>query len=286
MTRKVKDYLLLFILSFIWGSSFILMKKGLESYSSIELAALRLFVAFVFLSPFLLISFKNMKIKYIVPLLITGFIGNGIPAVLFAKSQMSLPSSFVGILNSLTPIFTLILASLIFGEKSSKKNILGIVIGFSGALLLYFSRENVVAFLNIDVLLVVLATFLYAVSINVVRNYLWELDALSISSISLFFVGPFAGYYVFKSNIFEVASTATGFISLIYICVLGILGTSLAVVLFNKLIKDTTAIFASSVTYLIPIVALAWGFLVKEEIGISHFLGIIIILLGVYLVNK
>jgi drug/metabolite transporter (DMT)-like permease len=214
-------------------------------------------------------------------------LGNGIPAFLFTRAQTTLESSFVGILNSLTPIFTLLLGIYFFKTKPSKINILGIIIGFIGALLLYSSEISEVTTINIGVLLIVLACFFYGTSVNVIRKYLTDLDSISISAVAFLFVGPFAGFYIFTTDFLEIATTTNqGLISLGYIIILAVIGTSFSVVLFNKLIKDTSAIFAASVTYLIPVVALMWGLLENEQIKSEHYIGICIILCGVYLVNK
>jgi len=133
---------------------------------------------------------------------------------------------------------------------------------------------------------VVLATLFYAISVNVIRKYLADLDAISISALAFLFIGPASGIYVFSSDFMPFLNTDRGISALLYIAILAVIGTSLAVVIFNKLIKDSSAIFASSVTYLIPIVAIFWGVLDGENILFWHIFGTAIILCGVYLVNK
>jgi len=286
MIREYKNYFILFSLALIWGSSFILMKRGLEEYSDMQVASLRLFITFLSLTPFIFQAFKKLKKKYIFPLFVSGVIGNGIPAFLFTKAQTSLESSFVGILNSLTPVFTLVLGFFFFKSRVSNINIFGVLLGFFGAVLLYYSEISDLHDLNIDVFLVIIACLFYGFSINIIKKHLKELDSLHIAALSFLYVGPFAAYYVFSTDFINIVKTNSGFYSLLYIIILAILGTSMSVVLFNKLIKDTSAIFASSVTYLIPIVAIFWGWMEDESIKNEHFLGVSIILFGVYLVNK
>tara|TARA_B100001287_G_scaffold275283_1_gene282518 strand:+ start:553 stop:1425 length:873 start_codon:yes stop_codon:yes gene_type:complete len=286
MIRDYKNYLILFSLALIWGSSFILMKRGLEEYSDFQVAALRLFIAFLSLTPFIYQAFKKLKKKYIFPLFISGVIGNGVPAFLFTKAQTSLESSFVGILNSLTPVFTLLLGFFFFKARISNINVFGVLLGFFGAAILYYSEISDFYNLNVDVLLVIIACLFYGFSINIIKKYLKELDSLHIAALSFLYVGPFAAYYIFNTDFINIVNTDSGFYSLIYIIILAILGTSISVVLFNKLIKESSAIFASSVTYLIPIVAIFWGWIENESIRNEHFLGVSIILFGVYLVNK
>ncbi|HJM16000.1 MAG TPA: DMT family transporter, partial [Flavobacteriales bacterium] len=164
MNPTYKNYLTLAFLALIWGSSFVLMKRGLESYSDMQVAALRLFIAFLSLLPFLYSALKKLNKKHILPLIITGVLGNGIPAFLFTRAQTTLESSFVGILNSLTPIFTLVLGIYFFKSKPTKTNIVGVIIGFLGALLLYVSEIPDFSTINIGVLLVVIACLFYGTS--------------------------------------------------------------------------------------------------------------------------
>ncbi len=232
------------------------------------------------------LAFKKVAKQHWFPIIITAFLGNGIPAFLFTKAQTNLDSSFVGILNSLTPLFTLLLGIYFFKSRPTKINILGIIIGLSGAFILSISTFGSVITINFYTLLVVLATLFYAISVNVIRKYLADLDAISISALAFLFVGPASGIYVFSSDFIPLLNTDGGIRALLYIAILAVIGTSLAVVIFNRLIKDSTAIFAASVTYLIPIVAVFWGMLDGENILFSHIFGAVIILCGVYLVNK
>ena len=286
MDKSIRNYLILLFLAVIWGSSFILMKRGLEVFSYTQVSTLRLFITFLSLLPFVVRAFKRVEKKHWGAIIITAFLGNGIPAFLFTKAQTHLDSSFVGILNSLTPLFTLFLGVYFFKSNPSKINIIGIVIGLSGALILTFSDIGGAISINHYALFVILATIFYAISVNVIRKYLSDLDAISISALAFLFLGPASGIYVFSTDFVNLLFTNGGKTAFIYIVILAVIGTSLAVVIFNKLVKDSSAIFASSVTYLIPIVALLWGVLDRENITIYHLAGVTVILSGVYLVNK
>ena len=255
MKNEQKHYLILILLALIWGSSFILMEKGLHTnrgvntYSYMQVGALRIFIAFISLLPFLYFSLRRLTLDKIRPLLIVGLIGNGIPAFLFTLAQDSLESSFVGILNSLTPIFTLIIGIYYFSSKTSMLNMIGILIGFFGAFLISFPKIQNLDEFNIPILAVILATIFYGISLNIIKKDLKDLDAISITSLSFLFIGPIAGYYIFNTDFLEIARTDNGLESLIYIFILGTLCTSLPVIIFNKLVKETSAIFAASVTY-------------------------------------
>lgn len=286
MDKSISNYLTLLFLAVIWGSSFILMKRGLEVFTYKQVSALRLFIAFLSLVPFVVRAFKRIEKNHWGAIIITAFLGNGIPAFLFTKAQTHLESSFVGILNSLTPLFTLLLGIYFFKSKPSKINIIGIIIGLSGALILSFSDIGASISINYYALFVILATIFYAISVNVIRKYLSDLDAISISALAFLFLGPASGIYVFSTDFVSLLFTDSGKETFIYIVILAVIGTSLAVVIFNKLVKDSSAIFASSVTYLIPIVALLWGVFDGENITMYHLAGVTVILSGVYLVNK
>ena len=287
MDKSVKNYLTLLFLAIIWGSSFILMKRGLEVFDFMQVATLRIFIAFLSLIPFLPKAFKNVKRKHYLPIIIMALLGNGIPAFLFTKAQTHLDSSLVGILNAIVPLFTLILGVYFFKSKPTKTNIVGIVLGLFGAVLLTVNSFSDGVEVNFYVWLVVLATVFYAISINVIKKYLFDLNASSITALAFLIIGPLSSVYLFSTDFTAVLmSNENGMMALVYIALLSVLGTSMAVIIFNKLISRSSAIFASSVTYLIPIVAILWGVFDGEIITPYHLFGMLIILSGVYLVNK
>ena len=213
MKNQYKHYFILFSLALIWGSSFILMEKGLHTYKDIntysymQVASLRIFIAFISLLPFLYLGLKDFKSEKIIPLIFVGLLGNGIPAFLFTFAQESLESSFVGRLNSLTPIFTLILGLFYFNIKTTYINIIGIIIGFLGALVLSFPKLKYIYEFNIPMLAVFLATIFYGISINIIKRYLGDVDATSIAAVSFLFIGPFSGYYIFSTDFLEIIKT-------------------------------------------------------------------------------
>ena len=292
MIKNYKHFFILLFLSLIWGSSFILMDKamspfnGVLTFNDMQVAAMRIFIAFLSLSPFIFKSIKKVSKNEIYPLLIVGLFGNGIPAFLFTYSQTILESSFVGMLNSMTPIFTWLIGFYFFRQRSSILNFLGILFGFIGVVFLYLTHDIRNISLNNGLLIVLSATICYAISINVIRHYLSGLDALSIAVVSFLFIGPISGLYLFSTDVISIIRTEPGIFSLGYIIILSTICTSFAIVIFNKLVKDTSAFFAASVTYVIPIIAIFWGLLDNEKITSFHITGIGIILIGVYLVNK
>ena len=281
-------WIILLGLAAIWGSSFILMKRGLEAYSSSQVASLRIFIAFLFLIPFAAGNLKlavSKKWKY---LLAAGVFGNCIPAYLFTHAQTGLASSLTGMLNSLTPLFTLILGVFLFQAKIRWFNALGVIIGLSGAFGLILTNDGMSLSGSFEyAIYIIIATFMYALSVNIIKKHLNDVNSVHISAISFMFIGPITGIYLFSTDFTVVLAThPKAYSSLAYVTVLALVGTAVSLMVFNMLIKMTSAIFASSVTYLIPVVAMMWGVLDGEIITLLHLLWVIIILLGVYLVNK
>ena len=274
------------LLALIWGSSFILMKKGLIVFNDIEVAQLRMGIAWLSLLPFVWKKLFTIKKKFIIPILVVGLFGNGFPAFLFTKAQTELDSSLIGILNALVPLFTFVFAMLLFKTKVKVGQLIGILLGLSGAIWLIAGGGLVLENANYSCYIIV-ATMCYAISLNTIKNYLKEMSAIDISGLAFFVVGPFCLLALGLSDFsFKMMNSEGANLALFYIVILSTVGTSIALILFNQLVKKTTAIFASSVTYLIPIVAIFWGFVDGEIITLNHFIGIAIILGGIHLVNK
>ena len=273
-------------LAFVWGSSFILMKRGLVVFSYTQVADLRMGLAWLSLIPFVWNQLKKTPKHFWIPLGVVGLFGNGIPAFLFTKAQTQLDSSLTGILNALVPLFTLLIAVFIFKTKVKRYNILGIFIGLSGAIWLV-AGDGVVIKNAHYAWFVVVATICYAISLNTIKNYLGEVNPIHIAGLAFFFAGPPTLFHLFSTDFLEIMNTnEEAWSALGYIFILAVVGTSLAVAIFNKLVARTTAIFASSVTYLIPIFAIMWGVIDGEKIALQQIFGTAIIFAGIYLVNK
>lgn len=294
---KRPAYFLLIALAVIWGSSFILMKRGLFAYTPIQIGCLRMFCAAVVMSPFLFRYYKTIQPAHWKYLLATGMFGNAIPSVLFPLAQHGISSSLAGMINTLTPIFTLILGALAFGMAVTRNRVVGLLLGLIGAVLLIGGKGNVSADSPVYALYVVAATICYAISVNVLRHKLNGLDPLAITSFALLFIGLPMGAYLFTTDFVERTLSeelTDGFlfpavpvsaVSFTAIFLLGVLGTAISTVMFNKLIQRSGALVASSVTYLIPIVAACWGFADGESIGVVQIGGLGLILTGVYIIN-
>jgi drug/metabolite transporter (DMT)-like permease len=289
MTNKTLSWFLLILLALVWGSSFILMKRGMQAFSSDEVAALRISIAFLFLCPLLIRHYRVPVRKYLPGLLIMGFFGNFIPAFLFTKSETMISSSLAGMLNALTPLFTVLVALVWLRLRPSGNKVAGVIVGFIAALGLIFFEEGNDVFRNFSYgFLVVLATLCYAISINGIKKYLGDLSAVAATVWAFTFTGPVALLYLFFGTEFTTHLTGSpGAVAAMgYICVLAIVGTALSVILYNVLIKKAGVIFASTCTYLIPIVAILWGIFDGEVVTAPQVMSILVIILSVYLINR
>ena len=285
---KLGHWIILIILSVIWGSSFILIKRGLDAFSFEQVATLRIFIASIFLAVLGRKFYTNIPIKKLWPIFCTGVIGNGIPPFLFSKAQTYVDSGIVGILNVLTPLFTILIGILFYNLKVKIINYLGVALGIIGTVYLLTPQSEQ---LNDKTLyysiIAILGTVCYGWSANILKAHLEDLNAIQITTISFTFIGPWAGIYLFCGNFLEIMqSHPKALTSLGSIAILAIMSSAIAVIAFNKLIKMTGPLFATSCTYIIPIIAIIWGISDKEIIAMHHIIGFIIILSGVYLVNK
>jgi drug/metabolite transporter (DMT)-like permease len=280
---------LLLILSLIWGTSFILIKQGLKVFDPEELGALRVTAATLFLLPIGLARLKELKQGDHFKLFVSGLLGIFIPAFLFAIAQTNLNSSLAGILNTLSPVWTMIIGAFLFQQRFKGWAIVGVIISFAGSFLLALSRSGgSITGLNVYALLIVLACACYGANLNWLKYKVHDLSSMSIISVSLLLVGPLAFAYLFlRTNFVNTmtnepgAWTAFGFIIL-----LALMSTALANLLFYRLLKISSPLYASSVTYIMPIVAVMWGVLDGEKLVAGHFIGMMCIVGGVYLANK
>ena len=287
MESKQLKWVLLSILSLIWGSSFILIKKGLIGLSPIQLGSLRILFAGFFL---ILVGFKSLsKIsfqqwKFIA---LTAFFGTFIPAYLFAIAQTEIDSSVSSILNSLTPLNTLVLGSLAFGLHFRRNQIIGVIIGLIGsALLILNGAMNHPEQNYYYALLVIIASVCYATNVNLVKKHLSGMAPLSITTGNFLVLLLPAALILYFTDFLNVVSMPQVQHSMLFIVVLGVIGTGIANIIFFKLIQLSSPVFATSVTYLIPIVAFFWGLLDNEMLTPIQFVGAFIVLIGVYLSAK
>lgn len=287
LNTKSGQWGLLFALAFIWGTSFILIKRGLESFDNGQVAAFRIFFAFLLFIPFIIKYFKKISRKNIKSLLIVGFVGNAIPAYFFSTAQTQISSSLAGILNSLTPLFALLIGMLFYKSSMRWMNLLGILLALVGASgLIIKDTTNILEGNNWYGLYIVVASACYGLNVNEVKAKLQGMDSAAIAALGFLFAGPVAGIYLLSTDLTSVISAPNALGSLGYIFVLSLFSSVIAVIGINVLIKNTTAVFAASVTYIIPVFAIFWGVFDGERFTLMDLGWVVIILLGVYLVNN
>ncbi|RXR20734.1 DMT family transporter [Flavobacterium amnicola] len=287
MLTKNNKWLLLLLLSLIWGSSFILIKRGLVGLDPFQLGALRIIFACLFM---LVVGFRSLptipltKWKYVA---ITSVFGNGLPVFLFAYAQTGMKSSVSGILNSLTPLYTLLIGALAFGLSFVRSQVIGVVLGLTGCFLLVLFGKTANGETNyFCAFLVVIATVCYALNVNLIKKHLSDVSPIAITTGNFLTLLVPALIILFANGYADVMTQPEVIHSTLFIIILGMIGTGIANILYYQLIQITSPLFASSVTYFIPIIAMGWGFLDGESLNFMQLVGAGIILSGVYLASK
>ena len=280
---------LLIVLAIIWGSSPILIKKALIKLDPFEIGALRLTLASFVLFPFLAKNLKEIQSKDYFILFVSGVVGNVLPYFLYPIAQTKIDSATSGVLTSLTPFFALIVGVVFYKLKATKNNIIGLIIGFLGtSLLILFSGKAGGFTVDLFGLFVVAATLLYGINLNLVKYHLNHLRPITITSFSIVSILPITIYillyftpFLSHDSDFKNYSLEFG-----YVFILGVLGTSIATIVFYNLIKIKDTVFASMVTYLMPVVAIIFGVIDGEIINAVQLFGMILIMAGVFINSK
>ena len=286
--KKGISLLFMLILVLTWGSSFILMKKALVYYPSHIVAAFRMTAAFtIMLIPALIYIFR-MPLKTFLLLTLSGILANGIPAFLFAYAQTGIESYVAGILNSTTTLFTLIIGVMFFSYKARLLSVAGVIAGFAGIVgLLAFAGGKTLSFNFGYGVYILIATTTYAININFIKRWLSNVPTLPMVSVVFFITGLFSSIYLFGFTDFvQITQTTSGSgFGILYMSILGIVGSALALLMYYHLIKIADILFVASVTYLMPVVSTLWGLGDGEVLGLAHIAFILLILAGVFMVN-
>ena len=289
MNTEQKKWIFLFLLALTWGSSFILIKKGLLGLSPLQLGSLRTVISSLFI---FIIGHKSLKTiqnhqwKWIV---ITGFLGTFFPSFLFAFAETEVDSGVVSILNSLVPLNTILIGLAVFKITSTKTQVFGVILGFIGASMLIFNSMELHPDQNyLYAGFVILATVMYASSVNIIKRYLQDVKPIAIATGNFVAIVIPAILVLSFSNFFTTLTfeNESIYLSIGCVAILSLFGTVMAKIIFNTLIQISSPVFASSVAYLMPLVALLWGLLDGEVFGVNQGFSSFLILLGVYLVNK
>jgi drug/metabolite transporter (DMT)-like permease len=277
-------YITLGLLAIIWGSSFILMKEGLKFYSSYQIAAMRISFSGLALIPFVnwkKLDIKRSDYKYFI---ISGFLGSAIPAFLFPLAQTRISSSLAGAINGLTPLFALIVGVIFLGVKFSRLKAFGVIFGLVGAVFLIIGQD--IQFEFSHVMMAIVATLCYGINVNIIKQKLDSYPPLLVAALPLAIIS-IAGFAVLGYLGLNINVNDMQFIySFSATLLLAFIGTSISLIMFNRLIQQTNTVFATSVTYLIPIVALFWGLFDHEQILYNHFIGLVFILGAIWMIRK
>lgn len=286
MSNKFISWAIFVILCFIWGSSFLLMLIGLEHLNPWQVAALRLFSGGIILLPFAWSSFKKIPKGKAFDVILSGLLGSFFPAFLFCLAETRLDSSFTGTLNSLTPIFVILVGSLFFKLKVNIRQVAGILISFTGSICLFLVKSGKTGDL-VYIGFVVLATFFYGLNVNVVARRLYTVPSFDIAVLAFSFLTIPSLVILLAFNTQNLSVAEPGIIwSIMASAALGILGTTLASILFYVLLKKAGGVFASTVTYGIPFVAIFWGWIYNEKVTIPVILSLLVILAGIFITNS
>ncbi|MEG9327736.1 EamA domain-containing membrane protein RarD [Salinimicrobium catena] len=289
MPDKNLKWVYLGLLSLIWGSSFILIKKGLVGLTALQVGSLRVVFAALFLILVGLRSLRHLKGGQWKWIAFSGFFGTFFPAYLFSYAETQIDSAIVSILNSTTPLLSMLLGVFIFEAAFVKRKFIGVLIGLAGTTALILSGAALNPGQNYWYsLLVILASLFYGMNANVIKRHLQTIPALAITTGNFMVILIPALIVLFSTGFFsaEVLTAPDVPLSLMFVAILGMIGTGAALIMFNKLIQISDPVFSTSVTYLVPIVALGWGILDGENFSFFQLLSGVVILVGVWVVNS
>jgi drug/metabolite transporter (DMT)-like permease len=280
-------WFILILLTLIWGSSFIQIKKAMLVFSPYQLASMRVTTAFLFFATFGWLFFKKIPRNRLIHLFCAGILGAVAPNFLFPLAQQGVSSSLTGVLNGLTPMFTWLIGLWFFGQKTTRNQLIGLGLGLLGALSLTLIGANGKLNFNFYAIFILLAALGNGIYLNLIKKYLSHLPSVQVTAVSILLAAPIVMVFLGGMEIPETYQAKTGsFWALMSIIFLGVVSTALSSIIFNYLLQIASPIFVSTVTYLIPIVAIMWGLLDGESISLAQYLGIVAIIMGVYVLNK
>ena len=285
---KNLKWIYLIILSVVWGSSFILIKKALIGLTALQVGSFRIIFAALFL---ILVGFKSigrLSLRQWKWIILSGFLGSFFPVYLFAYAETEIDSAIASILNATTPLLTLIFGVLFFRAVFTHNKIIGVVIGLLGTAGLILSGASINPDQNyLYSLLVVMAAGCYAMNVNILKTRMSDISPLGIAAGNFSVLLLPALILLYSTGFFDLSGyTSELELSIIYVAILGIIGTGVAMIIFNKLVQISDPVFTTSVTYTIPVVALGWGILDGEVFSFWQLISSFVILIGVFIVNR
>jgi drug/metabolite transporter (DMT)-like permease len=294
MDNSRLKYVYLIVLSLIWGSSFILIKKALGGENGdlvlqpLQLGAVRTMISGIILIAIGWKSFAATDKKDWPWLAVSGLLGTFFPAFLFAYAQTEIDSAISAILNSTVPLISLIMGAVIFGISFSRNQFIGVIVGLAGAIgLVIAGMENNPDQNYLFAGLILIACVCYASNVNIIKKYLQNIKPLAIATGNFIFIVPLAIIVFFSSDGNSIEFTDSRVQeSFLYIIVLCLFGTVAAKIMFNKLVQMTSPVFATSVTYLMPVIGLTWGVLDGESFNLWQGIATGVIIFAVVLVTR
>ena len=285
--RSAKSWLALIFLGLLWGSSYIFIKKGLDSFSATQVATIRIVTTGLAFLPIAIYHFRKISKQYLPYIAVVGFIGSFFPAFFFAFGQTNVSSAMAGILSSLTPLFTLVIGVFFFRQSGGLRKLVGVILGLIGATWLIVYGNGAVSGDWRYGLFIIAATACYATSSNIVHTKLKKLNPIALGAISFVIISVPAAIILAQSNFIEILQTTpSSWNSLYYLLFLSIFGTFIATMVFFNLVQKEGAVFATMVGYFFPLVATFLGYLDGETIKYPHFIGMALILSGVYILRR
>lgn len=286
--NKLLNWGIFILLCVIWGSSFIIMKGSQEGLNAVQIASLRIFSAGAVMVPFAFFHLNKIRRQRIPLVILVAVFGNLVPAYLFAAAiENNIDSSLAGILNSLTPICVVVIGISFFKASISMQKISGVLLGFGGLCLLSLSSGGISLSNLVYAGWIVIGTLLYGLNVNIVSKYMKDINPLHLTSVSLSFMIIPTGIILWIQDFLSLPFyDETVSWSVLGSVILGVVGSAIATWLFYVLVKNAGGLFASLVTYGIPFIALAWGFVYGENITWVQMGCLGLILAGVFLANK
>ena len=278
-TLKIKDIFDLIAVAALFGGAFLFMRVAAPEFGAIPLIAVRLALAAMILVPIILAR-RSMGevVQHWRPITMMAFLHYALPFSLFAYALLTLTGSFTAIINASSPLFVGVIAWLWTGERLPAIRVIGLLIGFVGVILLVWDKVHLdLDAVGIATAAAVSASFCYGLAAVLAKKHLAGVSALAVATGSMVagtaMLLPFA--------VWLWPDTAPSTHAWVMAAVLGVACTSLAFVLYFRLIASVGPTKAITVTFLIPVFAVVFGaILLDEPISVSMIVGGLVILLG------
>ena len=285
---RIRDALEMFLLSAVWGASFILIKLAGDDLPPVWVAVGRLALGSAFLWAMLWFGrYKLPPLRLLPPLIVVAIFNNAIPFCLFPWGERTVPSSIAAILNATTPIWALLLGLATGGARATRLTGVGVALGFVGVLGVVYGHAQIgTAGMHssgylLGVILIAAASFSYGAGAVLAKRWLQGVEPVVIATFQL----TLAGLLLLPLAFVGSQPVSLHWKSAAAVAALGVLGSGLAYLLFFRLLATISPTRTVAVTYLLPIWGLFWGFVAGEEIRWTALAGVVVVLAGLILLN-